>query len=113
MIVIIATGCQMDSLNGFGDFNNSEGDRKELLENLASDDWNLHDSIFVEAYQLFDSKTTQTNVNKLFRYKVIKASNEGRKIIIVVPDENMVDKGIRHNAIILKLDQHYVAKSHL
>lgn len=76
---------------------------EEVEKALSDEDWSLHSSLFVETFSLFDSRLSQSKVNKLFAYKVYKALKGGSNIFIVVPDSKAVDKRLRENAIILEI----------
>ena len=102
-LVILATGCMVDNY-GESDYATKENKKvKNLIENLENEDWHLHHSIFVENYQLFDNRSTQSKINTGFCRRVSQALEEGSNIFIVVPDADLVDKRLRAQAIIVSL----------
>jgi len=113
-LVILATGCMVDNFSE--NFSHLIKDKKghyqqinknekmdSLISNLDNKDWGLSNSIFIETYQLFDCRSSQTRVNRLFCAKVKEALNKGFNIFIVIPDASTVDKRLKKQAIIFSL----------
>ena len=101
-LVILATGCMVDNFSEPYSVKQSER-VKNLIDNLDKKDWHLSNSLFVESYQLFDSRNSQSKVNTGFCRRVSQALEEGLNIFIVVPNADMVDKRLRSRAIIFSL----------
>ena len=101
-LVILATGSTVDN---FSESYKVKGNEKieDLIGNLENKDWHLSNSIFIENFQLFDSRNSQSKVNRLFCSLVRRALKEGANIFIVVPDANMVDKRLRQEARVFSL----------
>ena len=104
-LVILATGCTMVDLFGSDAKLSPKKDEQveELIRHLDDGSWHLTNSIFVDTYQLFDCRNSQTKTNTKFCAKVFGALELGASILIVIPEANMVDKRLRDKAMIFSL----------
>jgi len=99
MLLIIATGVRCDTVG----LKEDPETYKNFMNSLLDEEFRIGNSVFVERYALFDSRAVLTKRNRLFCYHVMKAVNAGKNIIIVVPDEMMVDRRLRNKATIIRI----------
>jgi len=85
-LVILATGRHADVFS-------SGGEVVDLIEKVQAFNGT---SIFIETYSVFES-------NRLFCYTVFESLKNGHDIILIAPDEDMIDKRLRDRAIVFRL----------
>jgi len=91
MILILATGAITDTLC----------QAHEEREKWVKDGCPMNASTIIpDAYFLLDSRNSMSKLNALAAKCILEAEND---VILVVPDETMIDKRVRRKAVILKL----------
>ena len=102
-LIILATGTIMNDVVGMVV---SKEKRDRFMDKLGKDvcHWDAT-SIFVDTYEYFDCRHSQTKINKLFSYQVFRALKGGKNVIIICIDAGDVDKRLRQEAMIFSLPQ--------
>lgn len=91
MIFILATGALSDTLQ----------QTREEREKWVEDGCPMNAcTVIPDAYLLLDPRASMSKLVKLAAYGVSRAEND---VILIVPDEGMIDKRVRNKATILKL----------
>lgn len=93
MLYIVATGGNTDP----DLFNLEESQTKEPFE------FNSGCTIIHNAHFYADSRSYRSRTNQEFAYGVTKAVVEGKDIVLVAPNAEMIEKRLRKQAIILQL----------
>jgi len=91
MILILAMGSTVDVLH------QTHEERKKW----AADGCPMSACTIVpDAYLLLDSRASMSKLNKTAAKSILEAKND---VVLIVPDEGMIDKRVRDKATILKV----------
>ncbi len=91
MILILATGSITDTLH----------QTHEEREKWITDGCPMSTcTVIPDAYFYLDSRNSMSRLNRSATQSILEAKND---VILIVPDEGMIDKRVRNKAIVLKI----------
>jgi len=91
MILILATGSITDTLH------QTHEEREKWIEDGCP---MSTCTVIPDAYFYLDSRNSMSKLNGLTTRGILEAKND---VILIVPDEDMIDKRVRNKATILKV----------